>query len=58
MQPKTLRTKTFWTGLAMLVSGLGMIATGHPAEGIQTMAGGLVTIFVRDAIAKVEPMNR
>lgn len=54
MNPNTFRTKSFWTGLAIVVTGIGMIALGQPAEGLQTIAGGIATIFVRDAISKVQ----
>jgi hypothetical protein len=53
MQSGTFKSKSFWTGLAMIVTGAGMCAVGDLATGIQTIAGGLVTIFVRDAIAKL-----
>ncbi|MEN6625599.1 MAG: hypothetical protein ABFD69_05150 [Candidatus Sumerlaeia bacterium] len=52
LQSQTLKSKSFWTGAAMIVTGIGLIISGSPTEGIQTIAGGLVTIFVRDAIAK------
>ena len=55
MQRNTLKSKSFWAGLAMVVSGIGMLVMGQPAEGIQTIAGGVITIFVRDAISKVAP---
>ena len=53
-QRETLYSKSFWTGLAMIVSGMGMCVMGDTATGIQTIAGGVVTIFVRDAISKVQ----
>lgn len=52
LQSQTLKSKSFWTGAAMIITGIGLIVSGSPTEGIQTIAGGLVTIFVRDAIAK------
>ncbi|MCL5269170.1 MAG: hypothetical protein M1457_01105 [bacterium] len=55
MQSNTLRSRSFWTGLAMMVTGVGMIVAGDVSTGIQTVAGGLVTIFVRDAISKLAP---
>lgn len=57
MNRNTLRTKSFWTGLAIIVTGIGMIALGTPVEGLQTIAGGLATIFVRDAICKIDPTS-
>lgn len=54
IQSNTFKTKSFWTGLAMVVTGIGLCAQGNMPEGIQTIAGGLVTIFVRDALSKVQ----
>lgn len=53
LQQSTLRSRSFWTGAAMIVTGVGLIVAGDVAQGIQTIAGGLVTIFVRDAISKM-----
>lgn len=49
-----VRTKTFYAGLALIVTGVGLLVTGEQAEGIQTIGAGITTIFVRDAITKVE----
>ena len=54
MQSTTLKSKSFWTGLTLILTGVGMCVLGQPVEGIQTIAGGLITIFVRDAISKVQ----
>jgi len=48
-----VRTKTFYAGLALIVTGVGLLVTGEQAEGIQTIGAGITTIFVRDAITKV-----
>lgn len=53
LQQATLKSRSFWTGAAMIVTGVGLIVVGDVAQGIQTIAGGLVTIFVRDAISKM-----
>ncbi len=52
-QEATLKSRSFWTGAALIVTGVGLIVVGDVAQGIQTIAGGLVTIFVRDAISKM-----
>lgn len=54
-QRNTLKSKSFWTGLTIIITGVGMCVMGQMAEGIQTIAGGVVTIFVRDAISKALP---
>lgn len=54
MHYSTLRSKSFWTGLAIIITGVGMCVMGQTVEGIQTIAGGVVTVFVRDAISKVD----
>ena len=53
MNRNTFHTKSFWTGLAIIITGVGMIALGQAVEGLQTIAGGLATIFVRDALSKM-----
>ena len=55
LQRNTFKSKSFWTGLAMIVSGVGMCVMGDSLAGAQTIAGGLAAIFVRDAIAKLQP---
>ena len=55
MQSATFKSKSFWTGLALVAAGAGMFALGQKTDGIQTIAGGLVTICIRDAISKVQP---
>ncbi|MCE5230116.1 hypothetical protein LLG95_11025 [bacterium] len=57
LQQDTLKSRSFWTGAAMIVTGIGLIIGGDVAQGIQTIAGGLVTIFVRDAISKASAGN-
>jgi len=55
MQSATFKSKSFWTGLALVIAGAGMCMLGQKTDGIQTIAGGLVTICVRDAISKIQP---
>ena len=47
-----LKTKTFWGGVSAIFIGVGMIYTGNPVEGMQTICGGLAAIFLRDGIRK------
>ena len=48
-----LQSKTFWTALMGMAVAIGAYATGHLdlTNFIQTMFGGLIAIFVRDAVA-------
>jgi hypothetical protein len=55
VQSNTFKSKSFWTGLAIVITGVGMCLAGQVPEGLQTIAGGLATIFVRDAISKIQP---
>lgn len=47
-----LRTKTFWSGLALVAYGIVEIANGNYSEGAQAILTGLSVIFLRDAIRK------
>lgn len=48
----TFKTKTFWTGLGTVVTGIGMIVMGDKVTGIQTVILGVLAITGRDAIVK------
>ena len=52
---KTMLTqKSTWAGLAAVVVGVGMLATGEDKGiAIQTILVGIATICLRQAIAKV-----
>ena len=50
-----LRTKTFWGGVVSVVSGIGLIVQGETSEGVQLIAGGVLAIFIRDAVRKTQP---
>lgn len=52
MELGTWKSKSFWGGLAMIVTGIGMIIAGDTATGIQTITGGIVAVCLRDAISK------
>jgi hypothetical protein len=49
----TLKSKTFWAGLASIVTGAGLVYMGNTSEGVQTIILGVLAIFGRDAIAKI-----
>ena len=52
---KLLKSKTFWGGIGSIVSGVSVIATtGDYPSGIQLVVLGVLAIFGRDAIRKVE----
>ena len=46
-----LRTKTFWSGIALVAYGVVEIINGN-YEGAQSILTGLSVIFLRDAIRK------
>lgn len=47
-----IKTKTFYAGIGLIVSGITFIASGNKSEGIQSILTGIATIFMRDAIRK------
>ncbi len=49
------KTKTFWGGLAAVLTGVGLVVAGDVPQGINAIATGLLAIFVRDGLRKVEP---
>lgn len=48
------RTKTFWTGLAGVIAGLGAFISGEAsgAEALQVALTGLVAIFLRHGLSR------
>lgn len=50
-----LKSKTFWTGIAAIVSAGGMYATGEASmpQAVQIGINGALGIFLRMALAKV-----
>jgi uncharacterized membrane protein len=54
MNSSVLKTKTFWGGIATIATGIGLMVTGHVPEGAQTLAIGVLAVFGRDAVAKLE----
>jgi len=52
-----LKTKTFWAALAGIFGTIGGLVAGEMSIYVGAMAivGFVLTIFIRDAVAKVEP---
>ena len=48
-----LKTKTFWSGVASIVTGVGFILAGEAPQGINAIAIGIIAICVRDGIMKL-----
>lgn len=48
-----LKSKTFWIGIASIISGISMILGDNGDTGIQLIATGFSAIFLRDGINKV-----
>ena len=48
-----IRSKTFWTGIASIATGIGLLISKNYPEGLQTIIIGLSTIFIRDSVRKV-----
>lgn len=48
-----IKTKTFWGGVAGIVSGIGLIVGGDVGNGVTAIIMGIVAITGRDAIAKI-----
>ena len=44
------RTKTFWGGLATILTGIGIIVAGDIPTGLQTVGLGVLAILGRDAL--------
>jgi hypothetical protein len=50
-----IATKTFWAGLALVVTGIGTwIADRDAGKGLQTILTGLGLIFLRQGIESVK----
>jgi hypothetical protein len=48
------KSKSFYTGLASIAAGIGMIVSGDMSNGVTTIVIGVSTIFIRDSIAGVK----
>jgi len=47
---KLIRSKTFWTGVSSVATGVVLIVNGKTDTGIEMIVGGFAVIFVRNAI--------
>jgi hypothetical protein len=47
------KSKTFWTGIASIVSGIILAIDGDYPQAAPLILGGLSAIFLRDAITKI-----
>lgn len=47
-----LKSKTFWTGVASILSGVAMVLSDKQEAGIQLILTGLTAIFLRNGINK------
>ncbi len=48
------KSKTFWSGVALIVLGLYLVAFGEKITGAQLIFNGLGLIGIRDAIKRLE----
>jgi hypothetical protein len=49
-----LKTKTFWGGIAAIATGIALTVGGNVPEGINAIVTGLLAIFMRNGIGKIE----
>jgi hypothetical protein len=47
-----VKTKTFWSGLSLVLYGIVQIANNNPNEGINSILTGLSVIFLRDGMLR------
>jgi hypothetical protein len=48
------KTKTFWGGLASIVTGAGIVVGGDVNSGIVMIGMGILAVFGRDAMTKIQ----
>ena len=48
------KTKTFWSGVASVFTGIGLMVAGEIPVGINAVVSGVLAICVRDGIAKLQ----
>ena len=56
-QSETLKSKTFWAGIAAIVAGIGALIMGDIQSGVQGIGAGIITICMRDAVEKSGPAD-
>lgn len=47
-----IKSKTFWTGIIMVASGVMAYLNGDQTQGINTALQGLGLVFLRHAVSK------
>ena len=47
-----VKTKTFWSGLSLVIYGVVQTANNNPAEGVNSILTGLSIIFLRDGMLR------
>ena len=47
-----LKSKTFYTGLAAIITGIGFMVNGSIETGAELITGGLIAIFMRHKLSK------
>lgn len=52
---KTLKSKTFWAGIASVATGIGLIVAGDVLNGINMVGMGVLAVCGRDAVSKLQP---
>jgi hypothetical protein len=47
-----VKTKTFWSGLSLVIYGVVQTANNNPTEGVNSILTGLSIIFLRDGMLR------
>jgi hypothetical protein len=47
-----VKTKTFWSGLSLVVYGVIQTVNNNPTEGVNSILTGLSIIFLRDGMLR------
>lgn len=56
LQNDTLKSKSFWTGIAQMIAGIAMLISGDDAQtGVTLIGTGATTVVLRDAVSKNSP---
>lgn len=53
MLKRLVKTKTFWTSVAGIFGGVGLVVTGETGSGVTAIIAGLLGITGRDALTKL-----
>lgn len=52
LNSETMKSRTFWGGVALIATGIGLLIDGQQQEGLISISAGFVAITGRDAISK------